>query len=148
MKKIAKALATCCYLGYIPLAPGTLGGSVCGVALYLLVREHGLFFALTLAVLLPAAVWSSGIAETAFNKRDDQRIVIDEAAGIMVALFLLPKTTLYLALAFVLFRLFDIFKPLGIKKLQDLRGGWGVVADDVAAGLLANMILQIVKRII
>jgi phosphatidylglycerophosphatase A len=148
MKKLAKIMATCFYLGYLPLAPGTLGGSLFGVVIYLLVVKYRALYAVTLGLLLIAAVWSAGAAEVIFNKRDDQRIVIDETLGFLIAVFLLPQTILYITLAFGLFRLFDIFKPLGIKKLQDLRGGWGVVADDVAAGLLANIILQIVKRII
>jgi phosphatidylglycerophosphatase A len=98
--------------------------------------------------LLVIAVWSSGRAERIFNKKDDQRIVIDEALGFLVAVFMLPHTALYLCLGFILFRIMDIIKPLGIKKLQYLTGGLGVVADDIGAGLLTNIILQIVIRIV
>jgi len=145
--KIAILLASCFYLGYLPLAPGTFG-SLFGVGLYFLAYRSEFIYGLSLAALLVIAIWSAGQAELAFNKKDDQRIVIDEALGFLVAVFLLPHTALYLCLGFILFRLLDIFKPLGIRKLQYLTGGLGVVADDIGAGLLTNIILQIVVRIV
>ncbi len=149
MRSLAKLLATCFYLGYIPIAPGTLGGSLFGVGIYLLFYQNNIVnLVMTLAVTL-LAVWSSGQAEAAFGKKDDQRIVIDETAGMLIAMLWLPdKSMLYLGLGFAVFRVMDIVKPLGIKKLQAIRGGWGVVADDVAAGLVTNIILRIVMKIV
>ena len=145
--KITLLLATCFYLGYLPLAPGTFG-SLFGVGLYFLVFPSRFFYGLFLAALLVTAIWSAGRAEMIFNRKDDQRIVIDEALGFLAAVFLLPPTPLYLGLGFILFRFMDITKPLGIRKLQYLTGGLGVVADDIGAGLLTNIILQIVVRIV
>jgi phosphatidylglycerophosphatase A len=149
VRSLAKLLATCFYLGYIPIAPGTLGGSLLGAVIYLLVSQNNFINLLvTLAVTL-LAVWSSGQAEMIFGQKDDQRIVIDETAGMLIAMLWLPdKSLLYLGLGFVVFRVMDIVKPLGIKKLQVIKGGWGVVADDVAAGLVTNIILRIVMKII
>ncbi|MDD5132126.1 MAG: phosphatidylglycerophosphatase A [bacterium] len=149
MRSLAKLLATCFYLGYIPIAPGTVGGSLLGVGIYLLISQHNLVnLIVTLAVTL-LAIWSSGKAEEIFGKKDDQRIVIDETAGMLVAMLWLPdKSMLYLGLGFAVFRVMDIVKPLGIKKLQAIKGGWGVVADDVAAGLITNIILRIVMKIV
>ena len=149
MRSLAKLLATCFYLGYIPIAPGTVGGSLLGVGIYLLISQHNLVnLIVTLAVTL-LAIWSSGKAEEIFGKKDDQRIVIDETAGMLVAMLWLPdKSMLYLGLGFAVFRVMDIVKPLGIKKLQAIRGGWGVVADDIAAGLVTNIILRIVMKIV
>ncbi len=149
MRALAKLLATCFYLGYIPIAPGTFGGSLLGVGIYLLTFQNNIVnLLITLAVIL-LAIWSSGQAEIVFGKKDDQRIVIDETAGMLIAMLWLPdKNPLYLGLGFVVFRVMDIVKPLGIKKLQAIRGGWGVVADDVAAGLLTNVILRIVMKIV
>lgn len=149
MKTLAKLLATCFYLGYIPLAPGTLGGSLLGAGIYLLIAQNNFVNLLvTLAVIL-IALWSSGQAEEIFGKKDDQRIVIDETAGMLVAMLWLPdKSLLYLGLGFFVFRMMDIVKPLGIKKLQAIRGGWGVVADDVAAGLVTNIILRFVMKLV
>jgi len=149
VRSLAKLLATCFYLGYIPIAPGTVGGSLLGVGIYLLISQHNLVnLIVTLAVTL-LAIWSSGKAEEIFGKKDDQRIVIDETAGMLVAMLWLPdKSMLYLGLGFAVFRVMDIVKPLGIKKLQAIRGGWGVVADDIAAGLVTNIILRIVMKIV
>ena len=149
MRSLAKLLATCFCLGYIPIAPGTFGGSLLGAGIYLLISHNNVVnFIVTVAITM-IAIWSSGQAEEIFGHKDDQRIVIDETAGMLIAMLWLPdKSLLYLGLAFVVFRVMDIVKPLGIKKLQAIRGGWGVVADDVAAGLLTNIILRIVMKIV
>lgn len=149
MRSLAKLLATCFYLGYIPIAPGTFGGSLLGAGIFWLLSPYQLiYFLVTLKIIL-TAIWSSGKAEEIFGQKDDQRIVIDETAGMLVAMLWLPdKSLLYLGLGFAVFRVMDIVKPLGIKKLQAIRGGWGVVADDVAAGLLTNIILRIVMKIV
>ncbi|MDD5492720.1 MAG: phosphatidylglycerophosphatase A [bacterium] len=149
MRSLAKLLATCFYLGYIPVAPGTLGGSLLGVGIYLLIFQNNFVNLIaTLAVAL-LAIWSSGRAEEIFGKKDDQRIVIDETTGMLIAMLWLPdKGMLYLGLGFAVFRVMDIVKPLGIKRLQAIRGGWGVVADDVAAGFVTNIILRIVMKLV
>ena len=98
----------------------------------------GDLFALAVAA---AAIYIAGQAEALYRKKDDRRIVIDEIAGFQVAMATVPVTCLYLCLAFVLFRIFDIWKPLGINRLQSLPGGWGVVADDLGAGAYAAVIL-------
>lgn len=149
MRSLAKLLATCFYLGYIPIAPGTFGGSLLGAGIYWLFSPYKWIFLLITLKIVLVAIWSSGKAEEIFGKKDDQRIVIDETAGMLIAMLWLPdKSLLYLGLGFVVFRVMDIVKPLGIKKLQAIRGGWGVVADDVAAGLLTNIILRIVMKIV
>jgi phosphatidylglycerophosphatase A len=146
---LAKLLATCFYLGYIPIAPGTLGGSLLGVGIYLLLLQNNVINLLVTVAVILLAVWSSGQAEVVFGKKDDQRIVIDETAGMLVAMLWLPdKSLLYLGLGFAVFRVMDIVKPLGIRKLHDIKGGWGIVADDIAAGLVTNIILRIVMRIV
>ncbi len=149
MSSLAKLLATCFYLGYIPIAPGTFGGSLLGAGIYWLISPYKLILFLVTLKIIITAIWSSGKAEEIFGQKDDQRIVIDETAGMLVAMLFLPdKSLVYLGLGFVVFRIMDIVKPLGIKKLQAIRGGWGVVADDVAAGLLTNIILRIVMKIV
>ncbi len=147
MRSLAKLLATCFYLGYIPIAPGTLGGSLIGAGIYLLIYQNNIInLAVTVAITI-LAIWSSGQAEAILGKKDDQRIVIDETAGMLIAMLWLPeKSLLYLGLGFVVFRVMDIVKPLGIKRLQAIKGGWGVVADDLAAGLVTNIILRIVMK--
>jgi phosphatidylglycerophosphatase A len=87
------------------------------------------------------SIYVSGRAETLYGKKDDQRIVIDEIAGLQVAMLPLAITGLHLCAAFVLFRIFDIWKPFPVDRLQNLKGGWGVVADDLGAGVYAGLIL-------
>lgn len=136
-------LASGAYVGFSPLAPGT-AGSLLGVVLFLLVAPKGTAAALTLLILLIAvAVWLAGQAEVAFGKTDASHIVIDEIAGQWVALSFLPMTGWFVVGAFLLFRFFDIWKPW--KELEGLHGGFGVVVDDLAAGVAANLLLQAVR---
>jgi phosphatidylglycerophosphatase A len=99
-----------------------------------------------LALVLVAGVWASGEAETSLG-HDAKPIVIDEVAGMLLAVLFVPRgdgsPTLFLAAAFLLFRFFDIVKPPPIRQAQALPGGWGVVADDVLAGLATNVVLRV-----
>ena len=136
-------LASGAFVGFTPVAPGT-AGSLLGVALFLLIFPEGTVGTLTfLALAVPVAVWLAGQAEVAFGETDPKPVVVDEVVGQWIALALLPRTALYVGAAFVLFRAFDIWKPW--RGLEELRGGVGVVADDLAAGLAANLCLQALR---
>ena len=143
MQRIAVALATVGPIGRLPIAPGTAGSLA---ALPLLpglaaVRERSsLAYLLTLVVLIALAVWAAGRAEDALGGHDHSAIVIDEVAGMVVAGILLPGTWAAAALAFALFRLFDVVKPFpaGLVDAR-VRGGLGVVGDDLVAGLYAGL---------
>lgn len=141
LDKIAVFLATGAYVGYAPFAPGTLG-TLWGLFFYYQLLElQPLFYLFITFVLFFLGVRISGRAEKVFGNKDDGKIIIDEISGMMFSLvFLPPKIELVIA-AFVLFRIFDIFKP--IKKLEKIEGGLGIMADDLLAGILANGILQI-----
>ncbi|MDI6809693.1 MAG: phosphatidylglycerophosphatase A, partial [Candidatus Eisenbacteria bacterium] len=89
--------------------------------------------------------WISERAEKFLGKRDDQRIVIDEIMGFFVAMLWVPKTALFIIIGFILFRFFDIVKPPPIRLVERARGGYGVVLDDVMAGVYANIILHIIS---
>ena len=88
----------------------------------------------------------AGEAEKVFKKKDSRLIVIDEMAGFLVTLFLIPWNAKSIAAGFFLFRLIDIVKPFPIRRLERLPGGWGVVTDDVLAGIYANAILRVIMR--
>ena len=91
-----------------------------------------------------AAVWIAQIAEQQLNRKDPGCIVIDEIVGQSIALFHLPLTWRHLPAGFLLFRLFDIAKPPPARYLESrLSGGWGVVLDDVAAGIMAHIVLRL-----
>jgi phosphatidylglycerophosphatase A len=139
--KLIKILATGFGAGLSPVAPGT-AGTLVGVLVCLI--SYPLPWILRLAFVLAiaaASIYVSHQAEAIYGKKDDQRIVIDEIAGFQVAMLPVAVTGLHLLFAFVLFRMFDIWKPFPVNRLQNLKGGWGVVADDLGAGAYAGLIL-------
>lgn len=159
---LAVAVATGGGAGLMPIAPGTFGSAV-GLALF-----YGLFVSaksfphllqsivfiagFALAVL---GVWAGTRAERVFSRKDAQEIVIDEVCGqfityALVAPYLIAadtKPAIILAIGFLLFRLFDIYKPYPINRLQYLEGGLGVMMDDVLAGIYAAVVLSFVPLI-
>lgn len=139
-------LATGGYAGYIPVAPGTFGTLVAIPLCYLLSRLGPVQAILFLLIFTGFAVWIAGEAERVFNKKDSRLIVIDEMAGFLVTLFLIPWSVKSIAVGFFLFRLIDIAKPFPIRRLERLPGGWGVVTDDLLAGVYANAILRVIIR--
>jgi phosphatidylglycerophosphatase A len=130
------------YSGYCPVAPGTVGTMV-AVFLYLVLsRLSVLLYGATVVAFLFMACWFSGVAETVFEKKDSRRIVIDEFGGFLVTMAFLPPRPLVVLSGFLLFRFFDICKPFPLKRVETLRGGCGVVADDVLAGIYSNLVLH------
>ena len=142
--KIAVLLATGGFVGKIPPAPGTLG-SLLGLPIYFLLSQVHMIVAggLTLA-LIAVAVWSSHRAEAALGAGlDPGCIVIDEIAGMVVALFGLPFNLLTVGAGFLLFRTLDILKPFPISFIERrFSGGIGIVCDDLAAAVAANTIIR------
>ena len=142
-------LATGGCTGYLPGAPGTYGTLVAIPLCYLLSRLDPLGGILFIAAFAGFAVWISGKAEIVFKDKDSSLIVIDEMAGLMVTLFLVPWSLKSVVIGFLAFRVMDITKPFPIRRLESkLPGGWGVVGDDILAGIYANFILRIIARII
>jgi phosphatidylglycerophosphatase A len=124
--------------GLSPVAPGTFGTLV-GIPICLLCLPLSWFLRLLVVLALMAlAIYVAGRAEEIYSKKDDQRIVIDEIIGFQVTMLPVTITTLHLCAGFVLFRIFDIWKPFPINNLQRLPGGWGIVLDDVGAGIYAG----------
>ncbi|HPL51816.1 MAG TPA: phosphatidylglycerophosphatase A [Candidatus Cloacimonas sp.] len=144
-------LATLCGIGFIPVMPGTFG-SLLAYGIYMLFsgspfQGKALFYALpALIVLCLIAVFLSTKAEKTLG-RDNGSIVIDEFCGYYVSVLFLPHSWLIGLYAFALFRVFDIAKPFPIKKVQELPGGWGVVTDDIIAGIYTNILIQILTKI-
>ncbi|KUG23966.1 phosphatidylglycerophosphatase a [hydrocarbon metagenome] len=139
--KLITFLATGFYSGLSPFAPGT-AGTLVGVLICLLCLPMPWILRLIFVIaLLTLSIYIAQQAERIYQKKDDQRIVIDEIIGMQIAMLPVAINILNLCAAFVLFRTFDIWKPFPIKNLQGLPGGWGVVIDDVAAGIYAGAIL-------
>jgi phosphatidylglycerophosphatase A len=143
----AKLISTCLGIGYIRKGAGTVVAFMGCIAWYFIqVRGvNALFDLVTIVALTLLGIWSASIVESEWGK-DSNRVVIDELLGMCISLFLIPVELKYIALAFVLFRFFDIVKPLYIRKAEALPGGWGVMADDVLAGVYSNILLHIVIK--
>lgn len=148
-KRIIVFLAEGAYLGRSAAMPGTLG-TLWGVPLAWAASFLGIAGQAAFTVLFcVAAILISGAAAKALGEKDPKQIVIDEAAGFLVAVFLLPFTPFNLILAFILFRFFDIVKPWPVRLIdKNIAGGTGIVLDDAAAGILANICAQAVIRIV
>lgn len=142
--RVVLFLATGFGVGCIPLAPGTFG-SILGLPLGFLLAGMAIPVAIAaVAVFIVGAVWIANEAEKQLKQSDPGIIVIDEIAGMAVALIGLPVDLTIALIGFVIFRILDILKPFPIRFLdQHLNGGWGVVLDDVAAGIITNMVLRI-----
>jgi len=140
-QKAIKFLACGFGSGLAPVAPGTFG-TLAGVPFCLLYLPLPWIWRLPVVLTLTVlAIYVSSRAEEIYQKKDDQRIVIDEIIGLLVTMLPVTITALHLCAGFVLFRIFDILKPFPINSLQRLPGGWGVVFDDVGAGIYAGALL-------
>jgi phosphatidylglycerophosphatase A len=141
-------LATGFGVGYSPIAPGTLGTLIAIPIYFFLSNIPSPLYEITLVGFFFLSVWISENAETFFRKKDDQRIVIDEIVGFLVTMLWVQKTIRFVIIGFFLFRFFDILKPFPIRRLEKkLKGGYGVVLDDVMAGVYANITLQVINLI-
>ncbi|HEY4059844.1 MAG TPA: phosphatidylglycerophosphatase A [Kofleriaceae bacterium] len=143
MDRLAKLVATACGAGYSPIAPGTCGTLVT-IPLAFALRNAPLWlFALVTIAIILVGVWAADRADRAWGTHDSGRIVIDEVAGYLVTVALVDRASwLVLLVGFVIFRALDITKPPPIRWLdENLPGGWGVVLDDVAAGVLGCVIM-------
>ena len=146
--KFLKVIATGFGSGLSPFAPGT-AGTIVGIPIYYIFSPFSWpMYLLTILALSFLACYVSGEAERIFQKKDAAAIVIDEIAGFLWAMLLIAPTPGHVLLAFVLFRIFDIAKvfPANLCERR-LPGGCGVVADDVVAGIYANIVLQILIRV-
>jgi phosphatidylglycerophosphatase A len=140
--EIVLFIAQGAYSGRVPFAPGT-AGTIVGVLPVLLLRDAVYcWYALATALVAGIGVWAAGEADAILGTKDSPTIVIDEIAGFLVAMFLVPFSWRTAAAGFVLFRFFDILKPWPLKRLQDIPGGPGVMLDDLGAGVYTNVALQ------
>ncbi len=149
MGLVHRLISTCLGIGYTPKGGGTLAAIVCCIAWYFAWRggnEHFWMEALVTVAITAIGVYSAGKMEQFWGK-DRYRIVIDEVAGICLSLCFVPVRWQYILIGLLLFRFFDIAKPLYIRRMEYLTGGWGVMMDDMLAGAYANLLLQIVVLI-
>jgi phosphatidylglycerophosphatase A len=145
-----KLIASIFGIGYIRKGGGTVAAAFAVLIWWLLFKNIGTHIAVAIGITIlvtAIGVWVGNKVEPAWGK-DSYRVVIDEVAGMFISVLFVPLDWRWLLIGFVLFRFFDIAKPLGIRKLEALKGGWGVMFDDVLAGIYANVVLQIILLVI
>lgn len=145
MKVFYRLISTCLGIGYTPKGGGTVAAIACCIVWYFSWGSGNGLFSLELLVTVAITVigaWAAGKMEPEWGE-DSYRIVIDEVAGMCLTLCGIPNRWPYVLIGLVLFRFFDIAKPLYIRRMERIGGGWGVMMDDVVAGVYANLLLQL-----
>lgn len=142
--KMYKTIASVFGIGFVK-GGGSIAAAVTVLVWYGLqsVNNSHLYFLMATILITVLGIWVSNKVEADWGK-DSSKVVIDEVAGMCISLLFVSPTIANLLTGFVLFRFFDIVKPLLIRKAEALPGGWGVMADDVLAGVYANILLQLI----
>jgi phosphatidylglycerophosphatase A len=144
MKSFWRAVASFFGLGFFPIAPGTLTSlAIVLLYRYLLGGWAWPFLLAALCLLLALGVPAAAAYSSELRQTDPRRVVVDEAAGQLLVFLLVPPEWTLLIAGFLLFRFFDIVKPFPIRQAEGLPGGWGIMADDVAAALPAKALLHV-----
>jgi phosphatidylglycerophosphatase A len=148
VRRLGLFVATCGYLGYVPIAPGTFGSAL-GLAVFYAVRSTG-SVALELsaiAIIFAVGIWAGTEAEHHFGGIDPAPVVLDEVAGMLITLALLPVNLTGAVVGFLVFRILDVVKPWPSARFERLPGGLGVMADDGMAAIYGNLVMQGLIRI-
>ena len=142
--RIAKLIATFFYVGFVPVVPGTFGSLISFVPYFILlsVNQWQIYLA-TIIFVIGIGIWSAGKVEKESQIVDPSFVVIDEVAGQLITLFLIPFSWINLIAGFLIFRALDIVKPAPARQAEKLPGGLGIMLDDVIAGIYGNLLLQL-----
>ena len=143
LTRLAVLVCTFGYVGYFPVAPGTVG-SVAGLVVFALLRwlhAPAAADAALILLLFVGGVWSGTHAERYFGTTDPGPGVIDEVVGMLITLFLLPVTWAVVIAGFSIFRILDVIKPYPARRFESFHGGLGMMADDVMSAIYANLLL-------
>ncbi|NIM03733.1 phosphatidylglycerophosphatase A [bacterium] len=146
MEWLIRFLATGFFVGYSPVAPGTMGTLVAFLLYALLPTTVPFYWMLILCLIIGGTIISHW-AENILGEIDSPKIVIDEMCGYFIAMAFLPKTLGLMIVGFVIYRLLDVIKIYPIKKLEMLAGGLGIMLDDIYAGVVTNIILHIIHTL-
>ena len=143
MDRVGLFIATCGYLGYVPVAPGTFG-SAAGLVVFYAVRNSGSIGVelAAIIVLFAIGIWSATVAEHYFGGVDPAPVVLDEIVGMLMTLAFLPVSTTGAIVGFFVFRVLDVVKPWPSSRFERLPGGLGVMADDGMAALYGNLAMR------
>ena len=143
MRRLGLLIATCGYIGFAPVAPGTVG-SAAGVVFFYLIREVEAAWAqpVLIVLLFVGGVWAASVAEQALGKTDPGPVVIDEVVGMLITLLWIPVTPLGALAGFLIFRVLDVVKPWPSRQLESLHGGLGIMADDAMAAVYGHLLMR------
>ena len=141
--RLCTMIASVFYIGYLPVAPGTLG-SLAALALYYFICNNTIIMSAVILIAIILGFMTAGKVEKLFGEKDPGEIIIDEFAGMLISLYRMPPTMGYVVTGFLLFRFFDIVKPRPIRNLEKLKGSLGIMSDDLVAGVYTNIALQVV----
>ncbi len=147
MKKLATAIASGFGSGFIPFGPGTWGTAVASLFTILLYEsgaDQMMWWIIVLAIIFTVVGYWAILELRDDWIHDDQRIVVDEMIGLWITLILIPIDWTTILLSFILFRFFDILKPLGIRRFDNIDTHWAVIVDDIVAGVYANITLRLI----
>ncbi|MDZ7266642.1 MAG: phosphatidylglycerophosphatase A [candidate division KSB1 bacterium] len=146
---LAHLIATVGGLGRVRIAPGTAGSLVAALA-FLCFPTYlpPLWFTAAVLALMLIGVWAAQRVASARQHSDPSEVIIDEVIGMAVTLAFVPLDPLTIATGFALFRVFDIAKPFPVRQVEKLHGGWGIILDDMAAGVYANGSLRVLAALI
>ena len=144
--KISEWIATCFKVGYLPLAPGTWGSAFAILLWWMLLKDLNAYvFGVIIIIFLLIGIVVSNIIIDQSGNHDPSYIIIDELVGQWLALLFLPEGFFNIAIAFILFRFFDIIKPWPIRLIEKLPKGLGVMSDDLTAGLITLVLIQVIN---
>jgi phosphatidylglycerophosphatase A len=144
--RFVKLMATWFHIGLFPLGPGSLA-SAAGMLIYFLLHQTLWLYVLVLLIITYLGFQVSDRMEEIAGQKDPSCIVIDEVSGVMIAFFLLPLTPSVVITTFFLFRAFDMFKIYPVNQYESMKGGVGVMMDDIIAGIYTNITMQIAVRL-
>ena len=142
---LIRLITTFFYIGHVPIIPGTMA-SLIGTLIYIILYDHPFVYLFLLVILIMLGFMISGQMEQILKKRDPSCVVIDEVAGVMIALYLLPLNLSVIILAFILFRVFDVLKIYPVNIFETFGGSTGIMMDDLFAGLYTNLLMHIAIR--
>ena len=150
MKNFAKYFATLFGIGFISLAPGTFGSLLAILIWYVFIDLFSIFYFIVLFLfVLSVSFYFTDIYLDNYKKKDPSEVIVDEFLGQSIPLLFIVNFNIYeVLIAFVTFRFFDIYKIYPINKMEDLKGSYGVILDDIVAGIYSLIILMLYKILI
>ena len=145
MKYLIITFSTFLGTGYAPIASGTVASALAAAIIWFLLPTQSPFYIIGAILAIPVAMPFCAVGEKFWNKEDARQIVLDEAVGMALTYALMPKDWRIFAIGFVMFRIYDVVKIPPAGRAEKIRGGWGVILDDVICGIYANAGLWIVR---